>query len=253
MSDINLLPNDQKAGSPQAAAGPGSNFNLKPPALTRTDHLKVKPSAPKTKLEPPKRDLKDQSGVGVNFIKTLATPSVAPAVSKKKKFWGVLILAELIVIGAGYFGFSRYLDGRRLQISELAEQEAKIGLEIKNLQNLKELAVKDQKKLQGLKDLFGQHLYWTNFFEFIEENTLPEIIFQNANVDASRVTLTARANKLSDISKQIVAFNQFPELISSVNVRGINLVKDEEGDRKDVYLIFNLDLTLQPKLLQFHD
>lgn len=100
----------------------------------------------------------------------------------KKNIIMLLVFAGLSVglIGGTYWGMHKWGKDREASSREMEEEFKKLDEEIKGAEiEVKEILV-FKNRLSLASELLGRHIYWTNFFKFLEDNILTDIYF-NAN------------------------------------------------------------------------
>jgi len=77
-------------------------------------------------------------------------------------------------------------------------------------------------KAAEVKKVLNNHVYWTNFFNFLEAYTVPDVYFGDFSARAGEsVSLMASSRNLISLAQQIVAFNNAPDFIKEVNISNI--------------------------------
>lgn len=97
----------------------------------------------------------------------------------KKNIIMLLVFAGLSagLVGGTYWGMHKWSQDKEASSREFEEEFKKLDEEIKEAEiEVKEILV-FKKKLSLASELLGQHVYWTNFFEFLEGNILTDIYF----------------------------------------------------------------------------
>lgn len=92
-------------------------------------------------------------------------------------------------------------------------------------------------KAEEVKKALNEHIYWTNFFDFLEVYTVPDVYFGDFRGQAGEtIVLAATSRDLISLARQIVVFNDAPDFIKKLDVSGVQ--KIDEG----VSAFFNLTL-----------
>jgi hypothetical protein len=118
-----------------------------------------------------------------------------------------LIIATLVpifLIGLTYSGLWHYQKQGRVRIQaqtkKLNELREKIRQEEAGLKEVAEF----QTKLKVVSKIFAQHVYWTNFFRFLENNTIRNVYYNGFAGDTSGdYSLGATALRFGDITEQV--------------------------------------------------
>lgn len=109
------------------------------------------------------------------------------------------------------------------------------------------LSYKDRSTAFG--QLLDNHIYWTNFFSWLEKNTLNSVKYEGFSGDTSgSYSLSARANDYAEASWQVKAFQSDP-LTEKVGVLAVSAAtKEKEALSSSVS--FNLDLQVSPEMFK---
>lgn len=227
-------------GSPKRSFPKGSKVQTKPTKLaSRVPHKTAPPRALGGRAAAPWVNLIPEAG---GLAKQRALKSLL--------IWaGFLILAEAVIIIPGYFLFNRFLESRQAEVKKITDQIQIIQKEVESYSQENKEAFQAQKRFDVLSSLIDQHVYWTIFFRFLEDKTLPEIFYTSATVDGNRITLVGRAPSFLAVAKQFLIFNQAPELLQR-SITGLNLI-DQDAPGGRVKLVgFDLNLAIKPDLLK---
>jgi hypothetical protein len=110
-----------------------------------------------------------------------------------------------------------------------------------------EAIVNLDRKLSILKDLFESHLYWSNLFGKIEELTVPQVYFSNAqfNFLETKLTVLFSGNALTytTLARQILSFQEDP-LVEEATVSNLSLAT-EGGIEFGLAVTFSTDILLK--------
>ncbi|MDD4271880.1 MAG: hypothetical protein PHF50_03690 [Patescibacteria group bacterium] len=144
------------------------------------------------------------------------------------------ILIPILIVAAVYYGLSFYQ--KSSQANNLAQAEKFAELE-KNIAK-EESGVKEvhdfQAKLKIISKVFSQHIYWTNFFKFLEDNTIKDVYFVDFKGDTGgNYAMNALAASYSSIAEQVNAFKNNRK-ITVVEAGGGEMVA---GDDKEKFLV----------------
>ncbi len=103
-----------------------------------------------------------------------------------------------------------------------------------------------QKKLELIKDLLNQHIYWTNFFAFLEQNTLFDVTFSGFSGDLSgEYTLAATGKDFKTLADQLRAFKA-NKLVEKAESESGTLVQNKSGGESTIN--FSLSFKVKPEL-----
>ncbi len=156
---------------------------------------------------------------------------------------GGIVLALLILSLLLYGGLLLYQ-------SKLDENLKSIKQEIVNLDQRRDpetekIIVDLDKKIETIKGLFENHVYWSKLFAKAEALTLPEVYFSGVNFEFSngiRLLLAGNALTYTTIARQMLSFQE-DSSVEGVKVSGISL-SSEGGVDFDLEISFSKDILL---------
>jgi hypothetical protein len=102
--------------------------------------------------------------------------------------------------------------------------------EIKKYDDLMRETSSWQEKITEIEYLLDKHIYWTKFFEKLEENTLPNVQFIGfaGNVNSS-ITLNAIAPNYQTISKQWIRLQGADDFVKKVEISSADMSKSKDS------------------------
>ncbi len=152
-------------------------------------------------------------------------------------------LIPIFVIGASYYGLALYQKSNEAKNAEQMQKFLEVEQEIaKEEVDLKEIS-DFQAKLKVISKVFSQHIYWTNFFKFLEDNTIKDVYFVNFEGDTSgNYKLDSLATKYSSIPEQINTFKNNKK-INNVLAEGGEMVAGNEKNKTLVKFILNFSVS----------
>jgi len=152
------------------------------------------------------------------------------------------ILLPLFLVGIFYYGLVFYQKSQQVnnlaQIKKFAELEQDIKKEEANLKEI----IDFQAKLKIVSQIFSQHIYWTNFFKFLEDNTIKDVYFVNFEGDTSgNYAMGAVTTNYGSIAEQVNAFKKNTK-ISAVLAEGGEMIAGNEKNKSLVKFILNFSI-----------
>ncbi|PIR92850.1 hypothetical protein COT99_03945 [Candidatus Falkowbacteria bacterium CG10_big_fil_rev_8_21_14_0_10_43_10] len=140
----------------------------------------------------------------------------------------ISILVSLLIIG-GVWGYLNWLSR---QDSGISENDRKILAKEKELQDLKKEVEKFNRlkdKVREAKDLFNKHIYWTNFFSYLENSTLPGVYYESFSGDLTgKYILPVIAKDFKTFITQLQAFQEDKNYIVSAGTEEVE-IKEEKN------------------------
>jgi len=110
-----------------------------------------------------------------------------------------------------------------------------------------------QKKVDLVSQIFGQHVYWTNFFKFLEESTLVDAYYTSKFSGDSKgeYTFDVEVADYKSVADQIAVL-QKNEFVTGVTVGSANykLRKNSAADKENAEMgvVFKLKIKLKPEI-----
>jgi len=165
----------------------------------------------------------------------------------------VLGLATLFVAEI-YFGLVWWEKQEIAQTQAIEDEIAQTNVKVDNLKNDIGSVLAYKEKSAAFSDLLDDHIYWTNFFSWLEKNTLSSVKYQDfsGGLDGE-YSLKAVTNTYADVSWQTKAFLKSP-LTDKISVSMANAVGKEEGEADGAKAIkeisFALSLKVKPEIFK---
>jgi len=206
-----------------------------PPVVVHKENLKS--LAPQDAMKIKKGEL-SSSFLDVNLIPDKLIAGLSPITKIRRIIWaGIASLVFILIISAGILAYQTYLIN---QVISTQREIKNVEDEIITYVPWQKDAVAFNQQIDGITKLLDRHIYWTEFFSFLEQNTLPNVHYANLSVDTSGVfTLAATAPDYGTVSKQIAVFKQ-SDIITKVSVVGAT----DNGTQ----INFNISLTVTPSI-----
>jgi hypothetical protein len=146
------------------------------------------------------------------------------------KFW--LVLTQWLVVTLFFLslcGALLYLWQQRQskQAADVTQRFAKINQLINLTENEVGEVLDFRLRLIMVNEMLSKHIYWNNFFSFLEKNTLPNVFYQDFSGDTKGdYILRAKTDSFDSMAKQIKVFRLSPDVIE-VSSEGGEMVKNE--------------------------
>jgi len=152
------------------------------------------------------------------------------------------ILTPILIIGAVHYALAFYQKSSQVknltQAQKFAELEQGI---IKEESGIKEV-FDFQTKLKIVSKIFEQHIYWTNFFKFLENNTIKDVYFINFDGDTSgKYAMGASAVDYGGIAEQINVFRNNEKIIAAL-AEGGELAAGNDINKSLVKFVLNFSI-----------
>lgn len=177
--------------------------------------------------------IKDQGVLFFNWKQRILTLSLA------------LVLCSL-AIGLVYVGLLVWQKERLNDNQATLANFAAINDEVaKNEKEIQEVVVFNR-KLDIVNFILSNHIYWTNYFSFLEANTLKDVYFDGFSGDLTgKYTIPAYSKNLDAISLQLEVMKAY-NMMRTIQYSAAQTVAGAGGVPERVK--FNLEMSVDPKI-----
>ncbi len=162
-------------------------------------------------------------------------------------FLAVAVILSLAIIGLSYWTLGLWGE-KKIEQSTVSSREVKdLRNKVKVARENAQEAIEFRDKIKLINTMLDKHIYWSNFFDFLEKNTLKEVYYSgefNGDIKGQYI-LSANTRKYELIEAQIEQFYKNPYVVS-VETSGGKLFVDRENDVSSVQ--FDLNLLIKPSL-----
>ena len=159
-----------------------------------------------------------------------------------------VVLSALAVVVVGYVALRAYVS-RQSAASEAVQQEViLLQQELENARGKAEQSLAIRSRLQILSEMLLQPGHWENFFTWLESKTIPvvQLISLAADADGS-VTLSGQAPTLTEVGRQMLAFDQSQEVIE-VSLADVSVESSRGSGLSSTVVNFTFTLKLPASL-----
>ena len=166
----------------------------------------------------------------------------------------VLLLALFITgvfIGEIYFGLDWWEKQETLKAQSLDTNISQVNSDISKIKSKADEALAYKDKSAEVSKLLNDHIYWTNFFNWLERNTLSTVKFANfAGKTDGSYSLNASALSYSEVSWQIKAFLNDP-IVKKADVSNVDSIMSKDKTKTGLQGVsFNLNLEINPDIFK---
>lgn len=182
--------------------------------------------------------------LGITLIPEEATVSKEKTKRSRQVALLVIFAFILMLIGGGVYWALKWYEGQAdLDLQKIEADLSVINGKNREMDSEKVQAQSFQKKLKTVDKLLENHIYWTNFFSFLEKNTVADVYFVNLiGGSDGQVVMSGVARSYKALSRQIVSFRE-NELISLVSILSASASLDTEGNIAEINFDAKLKLT----------
>lgn len=158
----------------------------------------------------------------------------------------VLLLAGFLVVEV-YYGLNWWEKQEATQIQVLSDKVMKLDAEASKLKKTASAALSYKEKSAVFTSLLNNHIYWSNFFTWLEKNTLSSVHFDSfAGTLDGTYSFLATADSYADISWQVKAFLNDP-LVESAKVTS---AASTRSAAKPNAVTFNITIKINPSIFK---
>lgn len=166
---------------------------------------------------------------------------------------GSLFLVLLLVaalVAEIYFGLDWWQGQERTQAEKLKAEHLVVTRQINNINNNSKDFLDFKNKISLVEQLIDQHIYWSDFFTWLEQNTLSSVRYLDFSGDiGGDYTLAAQTKNYRDISWQTKAFKDNPWVDEVSVLSGVLQEKDtDDSNLKEEWVNFSIALKIKPQI-----
>ncbi|NCC70076.1 hypothetical protein EOM09_00635 [bacterium] len=152
--------------------------------------------------------------------------STIPVQINKMIKCGFIFGASITIIFLIYLGIYLYGKSSEKKVEDIRSENAKLEQQYKSYKESLEDIKNTKQNLDEIVKLLNNHIYWTKFFNLLEENTIPEVFYYNFTGDTSgQITLNAITDSYLNVSRQMIAFKNAENFVDSISVNNASANK----------------------------
>jgi len=161
----------------------------------------------------------------------------------------ISVLLTVLIIGAGWGYLTWKISQQEVTLSK-AQKEAimkqtellAIEKEIDEIDNLRV-------KTKEVKNILDKHIYWTNFFTYLENNTLPEVHYKKFIGDLTfEYKIPGSALSFDSYIAQMENWQKDNEYTITAKSSGAKIIAQTGADNPGKIAEFDLELKVDPKI-----
>ncbi len=227
----------------------------------KIDPKPVKPVSPKK--EEPAMTFTEESGAKLHQPEVPAVESASPTVnlvpesvrsSERGQPWILAAIALLIVVAIWFVAAGitiTHVKNVEQEVFAKTQELTKVNTLIKEQDAAKQASQKLQKQFVAVKGLIENHVYWSPFFQKLEETTIPDVYYVRINISQTgEVVLRAVAKSYAAAARQIRAFEKTPSFVDGVTVKEAVVELQPESILPVPIVAFDISLDLEDSLLK---
>jgi len=164
-------------------------------------------------------------------------------VGKKLFSSGVVLGIFVLLILIGYFGIAWYQLSIATETQKVEDEIKLVDARIAEFEKNRTEAREFQQYLTRVKQLLDNHIYWSKFFEKLEQHTSREVFYSNFSMAGTeKLTISATTKDYEAIAEQLVAFEEADDFIQDARITAATAVIDpEDGSYRGINFTISLD------------
>ncbi len=156
------------------------------------------------------------------------------------------LFVAAIFIAEIYLGLNWWSDYENERVLATETKFNQVSTEIKTMKDESDEILAFKQRLDLTEALLNNHIYWTNFFDWLEKNTLSSVNYNSFSGSADGVyALGATAKTFRDVSWQTRALLEDPAVISAQVDSADTERTDSPGQEKNAVADVNFVLSLK--------
>lgn len=184
-------------------------------------------------------------GLRVSLMPVERESGRRPDLRRRVIIAAVVLASELILLIAGNIVLASVMDRRTIDKDKLQGEIASVIGQIAEKEKAAKESAVLSRQMTLLEETLDRHIYWTEFFRFLEVNTLPTVRYTNIGGDAGSgiFSVDVVAAGYRDAVMQIVKFRDNPQVVQ-VKTSALSMQSDETGNVIGVN--FSMSLKIKP-------
>lgn len=167
---------------------------------------------------------------------------------KNASFIFLSLFVVAIFIIEVYFGLDQWEQKELVAAQALEEQTAKVSGEVSEMKKTAAPALAYRSKAVAVSQLLDNHVYWTNFFSWLEKKTLSSVYYQGfEGENDGSYNLEAVASSYAEASWQAQALASDPFVLKA-EIKEVATVSDSQGAPEGIG--FTINLRVDPKIFK---
>jgi len=159
----------------------------------------------------------------------------------------IMVVLTCLAIGAVYGGLDFWQKQKEEETRKIAQKFIKLNQQISQAEQGVDEILAWQRKLSLVSALLDNHIYWTNFFKFLEDNTLVDVYFPGgfSGDTSGNYNLSAVGVNYNTIHQQVKTLKILDQVVK-VSVTSGNFAPTGEDGQSSIN--FNLELSVDSEI-----
>jgi hypothetical protein len=160
----------------------------------------------------------------------------------------VFVFLSAVLVAEIYLALSWWQSENDSAVGQEEQRFIELSEETREIRAQAEEALTFQTKLNRANYILDNHLYWSNFFNYLEKNTLENVQYKSFEGDIlGNFTIPAVSNNFPSLGQQIYQLQSDPNTLEASISNGEKLESTEENLEQ---VEFEIDLKVSPKLFK---
>jgi hypothetical protein len=158
------------------------------------------------------------AGLRVSLMPSEIEGGAAPDLRRGALILFLVLIFETIIIGGVNFWLMQNTAKRVAERDQLNQRITAVNKIVTDQGKEMSAVIDLDRQIQTTLDNLGQHVYWTKFFRFLEDNARPNVRFMrfSGDVDSGMFSIDILGKSYRDVAEQIVVLRENP---MTLNVR----------------------------------
>jgi len=190
------------------------------------------PDQDKVYHKPDKKPSKRRGTIlDINLIPEELTKHPELEIPKKLFSIGLIAGGAILLLIVGYLGISWYQLNTLDKIENLQKEIILLDQKIVSYEQGKRDALEFQRYLKLVRQLLDEHVYWTQFFDLLQQYTISEVYYTNFSMAGrSELAIQAIGRDYESVAEQLVAFEQATDFVKNVRIDSASAIVDLESE-----------------------
>ncbi len=141
---------------------------------------------------------------------------------------GFYSIGAVVVCVLVYVGLIFYESNIEQDVERVEAQIEQVKEEIDNYRSIQSESISLRAKTSAIKDIIDTHVYWSNFFDKLEDHTINNVYYTSfgGDLNSGRINLKAQTKSFLDVGRQLLVFQNAGNFLSDVLIN--SAIKSEE-------------------------
>lgn len=162
------------------------------------------------------------------------------------------VIVTALFVAEIYFGLNWWTNYENERVLTSEAKFNQVSADIRSYKTKSDEILAFKERVDAANSLLDNHIYWTNFLNWLEKNTLSTVTYSGFSGKSDGIyDLSASTNAFREVSWQTRAFLADPAVVSvKVDEASMQAGDDATEDAGMAKVNFNLSLEVDPKLFK---